>query len=102
MNFEVHFLQETYPWHTKAPTIIIKLPIIMKPQPNITAKPRLTTKPAITKAQVITLTLRTAMRYTRRIMAVRPASTMPTSTAPPTNAESKRGRATGPAFPNQS
>jgi len=46
MKFEFHFFQERYPWHTKAPTIIIKLPIIMKPQPNITAKPRLTMRPA--------------------------------------------------------
>lgn len=56
MNFKVHFLQETYPWHIKAPTIIIKLPIIMKPQPNITAKPPVIMKPAITKTLVTTPT----------------------------------------------
>ena len=83
MEFEFHFYQETYPWHTKAPTIIIKLPIIMKPQPNITAKPPLTMKPATTRALLTTLTLPTATRCTRRITAKRPPSTTPTSTGCP-------------------
>ena len=81
MKFEFHFFQETYPWHIKAPTTIIKLPIIMKPQLNITAKPQLITKPATTRAQLITLTLPMAMRCTRRITLKKPASFMPTSTA---------------------
>ena len=80
--------------HSPRPIIIIKLPIIAVPQPNITAKPRLTMKPAITKAgdhhAHIALWF---PRCTRPIMAARPASTMPTSTAALKKAERNRGRA---------